>query len=151
MCFLEPACLALRALWGLDWLSQWWEDAIHHKSISKKIGPYFQSEPCSGLMVFESSTPPYICRECRMLGLMNTRESSDVILENAIKDSPRNHVLEASISAVGGGSGPLNWSLILQISLLRAPVSFLASPILLCPELSVKQLVVRLACGNRGI
>lgn len=43
-----------------------------------------------------------------MLGLMSTYESSDVILEDAIKDSPGNHVLDTSISALGGGSGPLN-------------------------------------------
>lgn len=35
-------------------------------------------------------------------------EHTDVILENAIKDSPGNHVLETSIPALGGGSGPLN-------------------------------------------
>lgn len=43
-----------------------------------------------------------------MLELMSTRESTDVILENAIKDSPGNHVLDTSISALGGGSDSLN-------------------------------------------
>lgn len=43
-----------------------------------------------------------------MLELMSICESSDVIPENAIKDSPGNCVLDTSISALGGDAGLLN-------------------------------------------
>ena len=93
----------------------------------------------------------YVCSECSILELTSIHDSNSVFLENAIKHSPGNHVLDTSISALGGGSGLLNWFLILQISLLRVPVAFLTSTTLLCLESAAEQLVLGLGCGSRGI
>lgn len=55
-------------------------------------------------MVFEVQHPSLPLQGVQDAG---ADENTGVILENAIKDCPGNHVLETSISALGGASGPL--------------------------------------------
>lgn len=86
-----------------------------------------------------------------MQELTSTYDRNNVFLENIIKCSLDNRVLDTSISDLGDGSGLLKWFLMLQTPLLRVLAALLTSATLSCLESAAEQLVLGLGCGKRGI
>lgn len=68
-------CLGMNTLWGLDWLAQWWGDAIHHRRISQQLGSLVEASwvnNSSSWIYFLVFVVDAVCRswQAHMIGTM---------------------------------------------------------------------------------